>query len=115
MNRSGPTGHESPSNRAHYQLILGMIALLVRLVGIVPFVPGSNESSPRIEYGLGYVSVTRVLLIVVEPETIGTPCSTFREASEQVPPPDDVNVQANPDELPVVLNAHCGLTPASFK
>jgi hypothetical protein len=54
-----------------------------------------------------------VPVIVLDPLTIGNARSTLMEASEQLPPLDELNVHANvPDEFPVVLNVHCGLTLA---
>jgi hypothetical protein len=91
--------------------MFGMIALVVRLVGKSVVLPGTRkENSVPIVYRLGYVNVTRVLVTVVEPLTKDTFRSTVREASEQLPAPEDVNVPEKVvvDQLVVLLNVHCG-------
>jgi hypothetical protein len=95
--------------------MFGMIASLVMLGGRFVVLPGvNNESRPPIVYGFGYVSVTRVFFF---PPPTANARSTWREASEQLPPPDAVNVPENVvvDQVVVVLNVHSGCTPAPCK
>jgi len=97
--------------------MFGMIALVVRLVGRSAALPGTRkENSVPIVYRLGYVNVTRVLVTAGAMPT-GTFRSTDREASEQLPPPEDVNVPEKVvvDQAVVLLNVHCGCTPAFCK